>query len=155
MTVATTKATYETLYTRLLTFQPTGTPTPDTLADGLTGGLWVASPPEDAWDKYPFGVMRLVNRQTGGEYDGIRETADLEVLLYHRGVTNRHALESLADTCDEAMLGWFINSGPAFSGARQRDTFEQPSPPAQRDVVVVRLVYQLVVWPGWLTKYSL
>ena len=153
MSAATTEALYKALQTRLLTFQALGSPTPETLGDSLTK-LYIVQGADDA--KYPYGIMRLQARQTSGEYAGERETPDLELLLYDRPRKQQYVVEGYADIADQALLRHADSSaGFFFSGSRERDTIPMNTQVSDREVVAVRCVYSLIVWPLFLTQYSL
>ena len=154
MSAATTEALYKALRTQILDFVAEGSPTPDTLATSLTGqGIYAVQGPDEV--TYPYGVMRLQNRRTSGEYNGERETVDLELLLFHRPRNEQYPLEGLADIADEAMLRYVDNSaGLVFSRERQRDTLPAGTGPADREVVAIRCLYPLTIWPQYLTQYA-
>lgn len=153
MSAASTEALYKALRTRLLTFQALGSPTPDTLGDSLTD-IWIVQGPDNA--EYPYGIMRLQARMRSGEYAGEREEMDLELLLYDRPRAQQYAVEEYADIADQALLRYASSSaGFVFSGSSERDTIPMNTPISDREVVAVRCVYHLIVWPQFLTQYSL
>jgi hypothetical protein len=145
-----TAGMYQTLRTRLLTYQP-----PDsapTLASRLTD-LFINAAPDDV--AYPYGTMRLLNRDEDGAYNGDREATDLEVMLYHRPRAKAMDLEACGDVCDQAMKGYAdATSGLLFSRSRQRDTLPQFPEPADREIVGIRLLYPVVAWPRLLTDVA-
>ena len=152
MSAATTEALYTSLRTALLAFQPAGGATPESLGALLTG-LWVVQGPDNV--SYPYGIMRLQSRQSSGEYSGDRETVGLELTLYDRPRKQQYAVEGYADVAEQALLRYRdVTSGLVFARERQRDTLPQGTGPADREVVGVRLVFPLVVWPVWLTQYA-
>lgn len=145
-----------TLRTQLRTFQASGSPTPDTLADVLKGqGIYVVQgPAQIAAGDYPYGIMRLQSRRRPGEYAGERETMELELQLFGRPRSEQTNIETYADIADQAMLRYLNgSSGIIFSGSGHRDTLPVMAPPADREVVAVRCVYDLIVWPVYLTQY--
>lgn len=153
MSTTSTEALYKALRTRLLTFQALGSPTPETLADSLTD-LWVVQGPDNI--EYPYGIMRLQARTRSGEYAGEREAMDLELLLYDRPRAQQYVVEGYADIADQALLRYADSSaGVVISGESERDTLPMNTPVSDREVVAVRCVYHLVVWPQFLTQYSL
>lgn len=160
MNTESTELLYKALRTRLLGFTPTdpgatpGGATPDTLGDALGTRLFVVQAPDTV--TYPYGIVRLQARQESGEYAGERETMELELLLYHRPRAKQYVLEGYADVADQAFLRYVdANGGLIFSGSRQRDTVPMNSLAADREVCAIRCVYDLIVWPEFLTQYSL
>jgi hypothetical protein len=142
---------------QLLTFAPKGGgPTLNTQLGGSAtneGRLYKSQAPDTVL--YPFGVMRMINRLTSGEYNGERESFDLEIMLFGRPRTQGKTIEDAADVFDQAMLRYRDgSSGIIFSRSRQRDTMPQPVDPADREVVQIRLAYACKTWPLYLTKYS-
>lgn len=142
--------------TRLLTFVPKSG---GTLLSKLGGGtldtarLWRDAPPDTA--SYPFAVMRLINRVTRREYNFEKEPLDVEIMFYGRPRAQAQLIEDCADVADQAMLRWREPIGGLFySRERSRDTLPPPVEPADREVVQVRCVYSLAVWPTYLTQYS-
>ncbi len=153
MSAATTEALYKALRTRLLTFQALGSPTPDTLGDSLSN-LYIVQGPDDV--TFPYGIMRLQARQRPGEYAGEREAMDLELLLYDRPRAQQYVVEGYADIADQALLRYKDRTaGLFFSGSSERDTIPMNTQVSDREVVGVRCVYALIVWPQFLTRYSL
>jgi hypothetical protein len=153
MSVATTTSTYASLRDKLLAFVPEGGGAPDTLQQRLTGGLWILQPKDTV--SYPYGVMRLQDRETDGDYNGDRETLALELQLFGRNRAQQMAIEAMADTADEALLRFKdVTGGLMFSRSRQRDSIPAGSNPTDHEVVAVRMLYPLVAWPGFLTKYA-
>jgi hypothetical protein len=152
MSAATTQALYASLRTKLLDFIPEGGATPDSLGQNLTG-IYIVQGPDTV--SYPYGIMRLQARQTTGEYNSERETLDLELLLYHRPRSQQYVVEGYADIADQALLRYRdTTSGLVFARERQRDTLPQGTGVGDREVVGVRLLFPLVVWPVWLTQYA-
>ena len=142
---------------QLLTFAPRGGgATLNTQLGGVAtndGRLYKSQAPDTVL--YPFGVMRLINRHTGGEYNGERESFDVEIMLFGRPRSQGKTIEDMADVFDQAMLRYRDgSSGILFSRSRQRDTVPQPMDSADREVVQIRLAYSGKAWPLFLTKYS-
>jgi hypothetical protein len=156
MTTLSTDGLFTQLRTHVLSYIPlTGTTLMQRLGTGTLASsrLWKDAPPDTA--AYPYGVMRLLNQLTSGEYNGERERIDFEIMLFARPRAQAVALEDMADLIDQAMLRYRdASSGLSFSRSRQRDTLPPPTSPADREVVQIRLVYPLVVWPRYLTQWS-
>ncbi len=147
MTTTSTEALTQQLRTRLLTYQPPAAAA--TLTARIGGRLYIDWPPDRA--VFPYGIMRLMNGDRDGAYNGERMTAEMEVQLYSNTRVNAVALEGMADVCDMAMLKYVdAGSGLVFSRQGRRDTLPPPSDPADREVVTIRLVYPLRVWPLFL-----
>lgn len=152
-----------TLRTRLLTFSRLQG---DTLADilgrtdggnGSDGKLYKVQAPDNITkpENGPsrWGVMALTNRRTNAE-NAERDLIDLEVMLFARPRSQQDAMEEAADACDEAMLRYTNFTNDAIGNwGRLRNTLPVMTGPADREVVQIRLVYTLVVYPDHLTQY--
>jgi hypothetical protein len=149
MTTTSTANLWRQMRVRLLTYVPRSGATLRTrIGDRL---YYVQAPDNAAW---PHGIatLRLPN---DGAYNGERLEGELEVLLYDRPRSKQEALEDMADIADQAMLRYADGtSGLVFSRERRRDTLPANLPPADREVCGIRLVYQLVVWPLFLTQHA-
>lgn len=142
---------------RLLTFVPKAGG--QTLMQKLGGAttdqarLYRDAPPDTA--VYPFAVMRLINRANDRDYDYEKDPLDVEVMFFGRPRSQAQLMEDCADLADQAMLRWREPTGGLiYSKGRTRDTLPPPVEPADREVVQVRCVYSLAVWPTYLTQYS-
>jgi hypothetical protein len=158
MTTSSSDFMHSQIRDQMLTFVPKGGgATLNTTLGGTgtnDGRLYKSQAPDTV--NYPFGVMRLINRVTGGEYNGEREAFDVEIMLFGRPRSQGKTIEDLADQFDQAMLRYKDGSalGLVFSRSRQRDTMPAPVDPADREVVQIRLAYSCKAWPLYLTKYS-
>lgn len=155
---ASTEAMVGAILTRLLTFVPTTT---TTLSSLLGGRLYYDQAPAagSVTPKYPYGVYRLMNRIETDGFSGMRESGEVELLLFGRPrghpTTGLWAIERCADVADEALLDWnAISSGITFSRFRLRDTLPVPLDGMDRDLVAVRCVYPVVLWPTYRTSYA-
>ncbi len=151
-----TEVMVTTLRTRLLDFQALGSPTPSTLSSVLQGqGIYyVQGPAKVSAATFPYAIMLLGTRERAGEYMGEREQVELELQFFGRPRSEQYTIEGYADVADQALLRYEdTSSGVMFSGASRRDTLPVFPPPADREVVAVRCVYDLVVWPVFLTQY--
>jgi hypothetical protein len=100
-----------------------------------------------------WGVMRLKNRRASDE-NAEREVAELEVMLYARPRRLSGAMESIADTMDQAMRRYRdMSSGVIGCVGRTRNTLPPFKEPADSDVVQIMLEYTLVLWPAYLIQY--
>lgn len=150
---ASTEAIVGLIKTRLLTFVPTTTSTLTTL---LGGRLWYdQSPAAGSQTLYPYATYRLTNRVETDGFAGMRETGDVEVLLFHKPRSKQWELERCADVADEAFLDWNdVSAGIAFSRFRTRDTLPVPLESMDRDLVTIRLLFPVVLWPTYRTAYA-
>lgn len=148
-TTDSTAAIYAMIRDRILNFTPkSGSKLKDTLSE-----LYVVQAPDNA--KFPYGVMRFINTNRDGAYQGYRQTMEVEVQLFAQPRSEASALEVMADVADEAMLGWRqATSGLAFSFEGSRMSIPPAPPPLNSEVVQIRLTYPVVVWPAFLTQYA-
>lgn len=154
MDTTSTVAVYEGLRVRLLDFVPVA---PSPLAGGslrsrgfkLFAGDF--APDKTDWSG-AYGLFRLVGMVTSTA--GLREAGQLEVMLFGRPrkVWDKQ-LEHYADAIDQAMKQFTDPraGGLVFSRERSRDTLPPFPAPADREVVQIRLVYALVIYPQYLT----
>lgn len=157
MTTTSSDLMHSQIRDQVLTFAPKGGgATLNTTLGGTgtnDGRLYKSQAPDTVL--YPFAVMRLINRLSGGEYNGDREAFDVEIMLFGRPRSQGKTIEDAADVFDQALLRYRDSgSGLVFSRSRQRDTMPAPVDPADREVVQIRLAYQCKAWPLYLTKYS-
>jgi hypothetical protein len=152
MSTTSSNNTYVTLRNRLLNFTQQGTGLK--LQSIIGTRLYYIQIPDNN-DTWPCASYRFINRITSGAYNGDRETADLEVMIFGRPRSQQQTVEDAADICDEAMLRYIDStSGLIFSRSRQRDSLPPFDDPADREIVAVRLAYPCVIWPRYLTKYA-
>lgn len=152
---ATTHAIVAAIRTRLLDTNPTSG---DDLSTRLGGRLYYEQAPATGSVSpiFPYAVYRLTNRIETDGFAGMRETADVELLIFGRprGV-QQWVVEGCADVADEALLAWqSVTDGIAFSCFRTRDTLPPAPDPMDRDVVMVRLLFPVVLWPTYRTAYA-
>lgn len=124
-----------------------------TLAQTLGTRLYIVDVPSDA--TFPYGVMRLQNRRSGGWQLTMREEAELEVLFYARPFSALSAIEIAADLADGAMYLYQDRSGGGIVSCNRhrRDSIERFTDPADRELAIVRSVYSLILWPEYLTAH--
>lgn len=147
MATTSTASLAKQLRSRLLTYAPPASaPTLNTM---IGGRLYIDRGPDVI--TFEYGIMRLINRQISNDYDPVRETPELEIQLYANNASRAQALEGMADVCDMAMTDYKdATSGLTFSRGRRRDTLPPFTDPADREIIAIRLVYELVVWPLYL-----
>lgn len=143
--------------TRLLTFSPlAGLPLADVLGTTVSGAgsdgklFWDAAP-DNAGPRW--GVLQLKNRRSDGDGQE-KELAELELMLFARPRSQKATLEQCADLCDQAMLRYVdATSGVIGCWSRLRSTLPPFVSPADTEVVQIRCVYTLVLWPAYLCQY--
>lgn len=152
-----------TLRTRLLTFDRLQGETLAVILGGTASGagsvgkLYLVQAPDTVTDPANspsrWGIMSLTNRRSNAE-NAERELVDLEVMLFARPRNQQAAMEDAADACDEAMRRYEDFTRDAIGcWGRVRNTLPVMVGPADREVVQIRLVYTLVVYPDHLTQY--
>ena len=149
---ASTEAIIVLIRARLLTFAPMGGGS--TLATLLGSRLYHEQAPADA--TYPYAVFRLLNRVESDGFSGMRESGDVEILFLDKPRVNEFAAHAAADVADQAMLDWNdVTAGIAFSRFRARDTLPPANmSPMDRDLIIVRCLYPVVLWPTYRTQYA-
>jgi len=149
-----TKAMYGAFRTRLLGYVPVAPLPTVKLSERarpvrLYSGGWA---PDTA--PYPYVLARFMNGDSATFM--LRTPFDLELLLYDRPRAFADDLEDVADVIDQAMKQFTARDpngvrGLAFSRGRRRDTLPPFTNPADREVVAIRMVFSLVVYPQFLT----
>lgn len=151
MSTATTSSTMVLIRNRILGFSYGGV----TVASLLGTRLYQDGVPDAP--TYPFAVLRLLNESTTSEYgDGIRSTADIEVMVFDRPRTQLTRARTLADLIDGALNQWtFAGAEQGFLKVtgRRRDTLPQGSGDVDREVVQVWLTYSTVLWSQSLARH--
>ncbi len=115
-----------------------------TLAETLSGGLHIGSPPDNA--PYPYGAFRLMNeRDTNIDAPG--SMVDVELMLFHRPRAEAATLRQMADVAKEA--GKTAAVLPLIHSATVRDADVLPpfSEAADPEVIVARLTFTLELFP--------
>lgn len=127
----------------LLTRPDAGTAT---LAETLSGGLHVGSPPDNA--QYPYGAFRVLNvRQR--DIDAPLYRADVELQLFARPRTEAAALQAATDAAVEAVVGWSdLPNGIRNVGVRDSDVLPPFSEHADPEVVTSRSVFTVDLFPA-------
>lgn len=133
---------------------PLGAPLRARYGGGTSARIYFDALPDNL--AFPNGIARLINQRRSGAYNGERISADLEIMLYERNAANAAALEADADIVDAAMLRAKVSQGSGFMFSREgtRDTLPPSAEPESRGVVTVRLLYSVVIWPRYLTRYA-
>lgn len=148
-------ATLQAIRTRLLTFSGGVVASAlGTLAGaGSDGKLYIDQAPDPV--SYPYGVLRIVDWRSQGDDGGFARRMQVELQLVARPRAQATALKAIADHCERALRAWSdVSAGPivATQGlSRATVVFEEP---ADRDVVLERLLIPLYVHPQVLTQDS-
>lgn len=150
MATTSTTATEQAIRTRLLTFVPQGAL--PSLGVTLGTRLYIDAAPESP--TYPYGVQRLT-LLTGGVDGHLRVQGQLELMLYGRGAANRQATKDAADVAVEALRDWADASAGLIrvTDATWRALPPFP-PPADRELIAVRVVATLYAYLDFLTQYA-
>lgn len=154
MSTGSTEAILAVIRTRLLTFVDADGAT---LADTIGQRLWLYAPPGGTANQWPFGVLGFLPLRRTGAYNGERVQGQVELMLWSRPRTaaNAKALEAAADRCEAAFLRWANTDadGLLFSRGGTRATLPVPAEPADRDTYAIRLTFDVIAWPQYLTQY--
>lgn len=146
MTTTSTKGWLASIRTQLLNSEHDG----QTL-DEVLSALYIKRAPDKA--VFPYGIMRIVDDSTNPNYDANRLTIQLEVMIHGNQDSHATVVEDAADLCDVALNEYVdSSSGITWSRARSRSTAPATSDPAYRENSVVRLLYELVVYPLYLNQ---
>ena len=147
MSTDTTKQIVALLLARFKNYVP---PTGSKLSVALTE-IYVTQAPDNA--VFPYGVMSLTRQQTAG-FSGFRETWQVELQLYGSPRSEQWVVEGAADVADQAMLTWEDRTdGVVFGGYRSRWTLPVFPDAADRELVRVRCLYEVGVWPDLFTQH--
>jgi hypothetical protein len=147
--VTRTATFYGAVADRLLTYQPIGQ---QRLSVLLSGRLFAVEPPEKV--AYPFAVMRLFGRRTGGGDDGaLRENGSMEIMFVSRPRSQSALVDLCADISEEALLRWH---DPVAQIMMRQLVSRETIPPFQsaenREIVRVRAVWTYTWWPQYRTQ---
>lgn len=127
------------------------------LTDTIGTRLWLFAPPGGTANIWPFGILRFLPFTARGAYNGERVTGQVELMLWNRPRTAAaaKALEGAADVATGAFLRWANTDtdGLMFSREWSRATLPVPSEPADRDTYTIRLTFDVIAWPAYLTQY--
>lgn len=147
---------FEALRTRLLAFPNVAG---QKASDILGTRLYFGAPPANS--VYPFGVMSF-NLRSSKAYGGERMKGTMELLLIARpaDATYAQSLELCADLLQGAVLFYRDgNSAAATSGLifvvdGDRANLPAPAEPVDQQTYSIRLSWDVVVWPRFLTQYA-
>jgi len=149
VTTASTVGIWQEIRTRLLTFAPPDGSAPLIQRLGPTvPRLYHVQPPDNV--TYPYGVLTVRLRADGDDGDH-RLIGLVESLWYGRPRSQQPVIEAIADVACQALHKWIsYTDGLTFSGHSSRDTVPPLGEPADRELVIVRTLHELVCWPQWL-----
>lgn len=153
MSTATSSDVYVTLRNRVLGFTDGVTTVASLIGTGDAARLYQDDAPDVA--VYPYATMRIVNDTTSTYRE--RSTADLEIQVYDRPRSQTLRSRLLADLIDGALLTFMLGSstgGFIRVTGRSRSRLPAGSGDADAEVVSHRLLYGLLMWPVYLTKYG-
>ncbi len=120
--------------------------TKPTLAETLSGGLHIGSPPDNA--PYPYGAFRILNERDI-DLDAPGATVDVELLLFHRPRAESAALRTMADVAKEAGRTAARDLAEVHSSVvRDADVLPAFSEAADPEVIVARLTFTLDLFPA-------
>lgn len=126
----------------LLTRSATGSPT---LAERLSGGLHVGSPPDNA--DYPYGALRLLNIRPY-PIDAPMFVGDVELQLFFRPRSEARALRQATDVATEALDNWKdLTVGITRVRVRDADVLPPFSEHADHEVITSRATFSIVLFP--------
>lgn len=144
----TSKLVITAIRTRLWTHVPLGGE--GALSTRLTG-LHTVQAPDNA--TYRYAVLTCMRGDSAG-YSGFREDWHVEVQFYGRPRSAHWLVEADADVADQAMRTWEDRSnGIQLAGYRSRWTLPPEPTPGDRELVRVRCLYEVAVWPELFTQY--
>lgn len=147
-------ATLQAIRTRLLSFDggvvvsALGTAS----GAGSAGKLYIDQAPDTV--TVPYGVLRAVDWRSEGDDGQFARRAQVELHLMSRPRSAASALKAIADDCERALRSWVdASSGPIrVQGITRATVFYEE--PADREVVLERLLISLYVHPTYHTQDS-
>lgn len=141
---------FQTIRARVLAFE---TASGETVGDDVGGRFYYASAPNPGASTYPCLVGRLINQQITAGQGRLR--GDLEVMVYDRPRARQLAAETIADRVTAALLSYRDGTaGFLLVTPRTRDSLEPTPPPGDRELVQIRLVFEVIAYPTMLFDYA-
>ena len=134
---------------------PTGATLANALNQGTTPPVFIGQAPDGQTS--PYLLLRLLNQRADGNYRNGRLTFDVEVIVFVRPRSKQQDAEKAADVVLQSMSNWLAapntagTPGLIFGQHFQRDTLPTATEPADRDVVMIRILASCVAWPTYLT----
>jgi hypothetical protein len=123
------------------------------LAERLPGGVRRANAVPDT-NPFPYAALRLINGRQATD-NQLRYHVDLECFLFGHGRTDAvmRELEASATIVERALNSWRDTAGGLFS-CRVTDTDDVPpfDEPADKEVVQIRVIAHLRLYPHWLAQ---
>lgn len=155
MDTSATTAIVDAIRARILDFVPVAPLTGGTLRSRGFKVYASGAVPDIAGWTGAYAILRLMNLVTSDA--GLRVRGDVELMCMARPRNPWGAqLEVYADVIDQALhnVAWRDDAGTkglAFMQSRTRDTLPPFPDPVDREVVQVRIVQGIVIWPQMLT----
>ena len=153
MTIASTVST-DALYV-LLRDQLLNTADPDgnTLAAALSNRLWRIAAPDTG--TYPYGLMTIKSPQMVPDTNGLKMTADLELLFFGRPRAQQPAIEALGDRAVAVLMQYRdTSSGLVYVASAVSESLPEFPAPADANIVQVRVLAKLHYWPVFLSRLA-
>lgn len=120
-----------------------------TLAERLSGGLHIGSPPDNA--NYPYGALRVLNVRRA-DVDAPFFTADVEVQLFYRPRSEHNALQDATDLAVEVLVDYVdLSQGIHDVDVRDSDVLPPFSEGADPEVIMSRTMFSALLFPPALT----
>jgi hypothetical protein len=141
---------FQTIRARVLAFE---TLSGETVGDDVEARFYYASAPSPGPTTYPCLVGRLINQQITPGLARLR--ADLELMVYDRPRARQLAAATIADRVTAALLSYRDgSSGFLLVTPRSRDSLEPTPPPGDRELVQIRMTFEVIAYPALLSQYA-
>lgn len=123
------------------------------VVQGVVPRTYWIKPPDSV--EPPWALLRWLPLESSGAEHGEREEGDLEILLYARAPRHLDDLDTLTEGLRQAFLQWRHRDGAGgllFSKRQSWADLPPFSEPADRELVGVRGIVRVVLWPRYLTS---
>ena len=154
MSTVSTDAIYQLLIARLLTYvDPDGHTLGD--ANALGTRLYRITAPDNVSGGALYGVLTLQSPQLPEGTDGLKLTAQLELMLFGRPRSQQAVVEGLGDRALSALLTYRdASSGLVWFENAVAQSLPRFAAPADSDLVQVRVLAKLHCYPTLLSRLS-
>lgn len=121
---------------------------------GSDGKLYITQVPDNT--AYPYGVMRWMSGQAAGDDGGFQLRGTIELQLFHYGRKNEPAVSAMMDVVEAAWRDFVATAvGDTIVAQRASGRMVVPyEPPADRELVCVRILLPLYATPAYQAQYS-
>lgn len=103
---------------------------------------------------FPYAVCRL-NTRNEGRYHGMRLDGALEIQVFGKPWAQQQSVNAVCDLFDQAMRCLVLQlHGLIICHGFQRDELPEGYGLVDADIVTVRLLYTLAIWPDFLTSLT-